>query len=260
MTRRRTLYLPALIVAAVLMACAEAVLAISEKAEAIFSGQNGRIAYQDWFSLVIYTINPNGSGKTRVTKPCVYPSLADYSPTGKKITCTSCEGTLGKDLGISTIDVGGGGKFRVTHVTHNNTEDQEPSYSPDGKKIVFSSTVRNFLDHDSEIYMMNVHGKNRVRLTHNNMEDYYPDYSPNGRRIAFAGSGETATHIYTIRAHGGDKSKVTKGYYASYSPDGKKIAYSRGTDRNSVIYTINVGGGGESKVTEGGYPSWGSRP
>jgi Tol biopolymer transport system component len=147
-----------------------------------------------------------------------------------------------------------GGKFRVTHVTHNNTQDEEPSYSPDGKKIVYTGW---WDGHDSEIYTMNVNGKDRVQLTHNNTEDYYPDYSPNGRRIAFAGTGENANHIYTISAHGGDKSKVTKGYYPSYSPDGKKLAYSRGSDRNSAIYTINVGGGGESKVTEGGYPSWG---
>jgi hypothetical protein len=41
---RRTLYLPVMIAAAVLMACA-AVLAVSERAEATFPGKNGRIAY-----------------------------------------------------------------------------------------------------------------------------------------------------------------------------------------------------------------------
>ncbi len=90
--------------------------------------------------------------------------------------------------------------------------------------------------------------------------DYYPDYSPNGKRIAFAGNGENTTHIYTISAHGGGKSKVTEGHYPSYSPDGKKIAYSRGPQHNSSIYTIDVGGGGKSKVTEGSNPAWGSRP
>src|SRR5215212_309209 len=127
MTRRTQLHLPALLVgAAVLVACAAVVLAAPREAEATFPGKNGRIAYQDWFSLVIYTINPNGSGKHEVTESCVYPSLPDYSLTGKKLIYTSCEGTLGKDLGISTINVGGGGKFRVTHLTHNNTDEEEP--------------------------------------------------------------------------------------------------------------------------------------
>ncbi len=58
MTGRRTLYLPALIVAAVLMACAVAVLAVSEKAEATFAGKNGKIAYEN--HRVIYTVKPDG--------------------------------------------------------------------------------------------------------------------------------------------------------------------------------------------------------
>jgi hypothetical protein len=88
---RRTLFLPALIVAAVLMACAVVVLVVSEKAEATFPGENGRIAYTDWDEgkdYEIYTINPNGSGKRQLT--------------------------------------------------HNNTDDIDPSYSPDAKKIVYA--------------------------------------------------------------------------------------------------------------------------
>jgi TolB protein len=171
------LYLPALIVAVVLMACAVVVLVVSEKAEATFPGKNGKIAYQDWFSLVIYTINLNGSGKTKVTEPCVYPSLPDYSPTGQKITYTSCEGTLGKDLGISAINVGGGGKVQVTHLTHNNTDDEEPSYSPDGKKIVYTS----WDGHDTEIYTINSDGTGKFQLTNNRTIDQTPSYSPDGK-------------------------------------------------------------------------------
>lgn len=66
MTRRRTFYLPALIVAAaVLMAYAAALLAVSEKAQATFPGENGRLAYVAFggTNSGIYTINPNGSGK-----------------------------------------------------------------------------------------------------------------------------------------------------------------------------------------------------
>src|SRR5215216_2636355 len=61
MTRRRTLYLPMMITAAG-VACAVALLAISEKAEATFPGKNGRIAYaaSDGNDLEIYTNNPTG--------------------------------------------------------------------------------------------------------------------------------------------------------------------------------------------------------
>src|SRR5215217_401864 len=63
MARRTRLYLPALIVAAaVLIACAAAVLAVSREAEATFPGKNGKIAYVAWgftsAAAEIYTINP----------------------------------------------------------------------------------------------------------------------------------------------------------------------------------------------------------
>jgi Tol biopolymer transport system component len=46
MTRRSRLYLPALLVgAAVLMACAVAILAVSREAEATFPDKNGKITY-----------------------------------------------------------------------------------------------------------------------------------------------------------------------------------------------------------------------
>ena len=85
MTRRRTLHLTALLVAAaMLMACTAALLvAMPEKAEAIFSGKNGRIAYSvlgGGMDKAIYTINPGGGGKTRVTRG-YHPS---YSPTARR--------------------------------------------------------------------------------------------------------------------------------------------------------------------------------
>src|SRR5215212_1549429 len=77
---RRMFYIPALIVAAVLLACVATLLALSEKAEATFPGKNGRIAYMDSFSL--YTIHPDGSGKTKVTTTTAGGYSIDYSPTG----------------------------------------------------------------------------------------------------------------------------------------------------------------------------------
>ena len=92
MMRRRTLYLPALLgtlAAAVLVACAVALLAVSEEANAAFPGKNGTIAYNS--QGVIYTINPDGSAKPKVANSGVSGYPIDHSPDGKKITYTSYE-------------------------------------------------------------------------------------------------------------------------------------------------------------------------
>jgi hypothetical protein len=94
----RKLYLPALIVAGVLLACAAVLLALSEKAEATFPGKNGRIAYvaDGGNNSGIYTINPDGGGKSKVTE--------------------------GSSPSYSSIKVGGGGKTRVTNTKYHASE------------------------------------------------------------------------------------------------------------------------------------------
>jgi Tol biopolymer transport system component len=116
---RRAIQGSATVVAVALLVagCAAALLMVAQKAEATFPGKNGRIAYVDYFG-VLYTINPDGSAKTKVTDHLATGYSLDYSPDGKKITYTDYDS--GPDSEIYTIDVGGGGK---TNVTNNNRYD-----------------------------------------------------------------------------------------------------------------------------------------
>jgi Tol biopolymer transport system component len=117
---RGTLYLPVIIAAAVAVACAVALSVVSEKAEATFPGKNGRIAYASYDAPFpkgdseIYTINPDGSGKTQLTHNDTDDEDPAYSPDGKKIVYAGQDGPKG-DLEIYTINARGGGKSRVTN-------------------------------------------------------------------------------------------------------------------------------------------------
>jgi hypothetical protein len=65
-TTRRTLYMPALVVA-VLVACAVALLAVEEKAEATFPGKNGGMAHASTSDGAIYSLlEPCGGAKSEV--------------------------------------------------------------------------------------------------------------------------------------------------------------------------------------------------
>jgi Tol biopolymer transport system component len=48
--------------------------------------------------------------------------------------------------------------------------------SPDGMKILFSSSGNRKSDYNDEIYVMNANGSNPVRLTHDPGEDLEPDW------------------------------------------------------------------------------------
>ena len=258
---RRTLYLPVMIAAAVAVTCLGALLAVSQKSEAAYPGKNGRIAYNT--SGVIYTINPDGSAKSKVTATRVSGDPIDYSPDGKQITYMSYEGfTDGnpavpqKDAEIYTINVGGGAK---TNVTNNNGYDVASSYSPDGKRIAYT----HWDGHDDEIYTINTDGTGKFELTSNRTNEYDPTYSPDGKKIVFSGEHRKlfpprtyTVEIYTISVHGKNRVQLTNNatydYYPDYSPDGRRIAFSATGKEHSGIYTITASGGGKTKVAQSG--------
>ena len=59
----------------------------------------------------------------------------------------------GEDFEIYTINPDGSGKIQLTH---NNTVDEDPAYSPDGKKIVYVG--KDGPKGDLEIYTINASG------------------------------------------------------------------------------------------------------
>src|SRR5215213_11610606 len=120
----RTLYLPALIVAAVLMACAVVVLVVSEEADAAFSGKNSRTAYQGSDG-VIYTINPGGGRKTKVTED-FNPS---FSADGKKIAYSAWGGN---DQEIYTVKDTGRRPFTYTYSASDALSENSQGFNPGG--------------------------------------------------------------------------------------------------------------------------------
>jgi len=226
------------------------VMVEARPAGATFPGKNGKIAFS--ISYDIYTINPDGTGLTPIAdNPQNTEITPDYSPNAKKIAYTFGRGTLDPILEIYTINATGvGTPFNVTKNTTLPGDTFSPSYSPNGKRIAFSS--------GSEIYTIPVGGGTPFKVTNNTTRDGSPSYSPNGKRIAYQGmdAPNGDYEIYTIPVGGGTPFKVTNNTTddenPSYSPNGKKIAYQGKDAPNGdyEIYTIPVGGGTPFKVTK----------
>ena len=103
-----------------------------------------------------------------------------------------------------------------TRLTDNPGQDWSPKWSPDGKKIAFSSN-RDGNNEINEIYVMNADGSAQTRLTNNQADDTNPTWSPDGNKIAFATDREGNSEIYVMNADGSNQTRLTNTAY-DYGP------------------------------------------
>ena len=111
--------------------------------------------------------------------------------------------------------------------------DRDPSFSPDGKKIVVSSA-------DGIVYM-NSNGTNRVNLT-NNLFDSFPEWSPGGEKIVYS---EGINYGITIIDLYKNKQTFTNPINGNMHTNPFWIAYNKiifGSIFPEGIYSINSNG------------------
>jgi Tol biopolymer transport system component len=131
--------------------------------------------------------------------------------------------------------------------------DAEPQFSPDGKKIVFSSSRSGTL----AIWICDRDGVNPVELTSfNEIFPGSPRWSPDSRWIAFDGLKAGNSDIYVIRADGGPVRRVTSGpsnnVRPSWSRDGRWIYFGSNRSGDLQIWKVPAQGGAASQVTKRG--------
>src|SRR5262245_8217964 len=80
------------------------------------------------------------------------------------------------------------------NLTRNPAPDDDPAWSPDGRKIAFVGRR----DGKPEVYVMNADGSGRRNLTRNPGRDRAPAWSPDGRTIAFQSERDRNLEIYVM--------------------------------------------------------------
>ena len=148
-------------------------------------------------------------------------------------------------------------KSTLVRLTDNSAMDGRPVWSPDGRRIAFSSNR----DGKNEIYVMDADGSNVKRLTDNLADDVNPMWSPDGHRIIFDSERDGNREIYVMDTDGGNQLRLTRNNAldstAAWSPDGNLIAFASNRDTgypynpyNLDIYVMNADGSNVRRIVD----------
>jgi TolB protein len=146
-----------------------------------------------------------------------------WAPNGRYLVLSKSENG-NSDIFLYETD-----RHHLRRLTMHNGIDISPSFAPDSERLVFTSNRSG----SSQIYLTDVNAREPVRLTSTGDYNTSAVWSPRGDTIAFIGrSADQSIDIYTMRADGTDRQRVTQGGSVieespSWAPDGQSIMYTR---------------------------------
>ena len=171
-------------------------------AEGILSPDGTKIVFTSLKDgdLEIYTMNADGTDVRRLTHTPGYDGGAWWSPDGKEIVyranhpADSAELKAYRDLlarglvrpsrvELFVMNADGTNNRQITRLGGANFG---PSWTPDGKRIVFSSNHKNPRSGNFDLYIIDKDGANLEQITFDESFDGFPMFSPDGKKLIWA--------------------------------------------------------------------------
>jgi Tol biopolymer transport system component len=199
-----------------------------------------RIAFQTFrdCNWEIYSMNPDGTDLTNVTRNGFTDGDPAVSPDGKRIAFhTNRDGNY--EIYVANAD----GSGQPQRLTSNGFFDRNPAWTRDGR-IVFQSDRAG----SEDIWIMNADGSGQTQLTFDSGSDQDPAASPvDASKLAFASNMGGTLQIYLMTISGTNVTGMTNlssntatEFNPAWSPDGQKIAFNSDRGGPRAVWVMSV--------------------
>jgi TolB protein len=170
-------------------------------AEATVNWKTGAVVYTSLASgdLDLWTMHTDGSHKKQITKQVGYDGGAVFSRDGSKLVWRANYPKTPEDMArykslladnltapmkmeIVVADADGSNARTITDF---GCASFAPTFTPDGKKILFASNKHACDTRRFELYMMNLDGSGLEQVTDFGSFTSFPEFSPDGKTLVF---------------------------------------------------------------------------
>jgi eukaryotic-like serine/threonine-protein kinase len=169
---------------------------------------------------------------------------------------------------IYIVDVDGESAVQVTDMPNGACQ---PSWAPDGQRLVFISPCRSMEDvyRNASLYMINADGSGLITLDASPGGNFDPAWSPDGTQIAFTSLRTGQMEIFTVNVDNlNNVTQITKGAQLvesrmpAWSPDGSMFVYVVKRIGVYQIWMMNADGTEQKQIVRSGtaytdyLPAW----
>ena len=151
---------------------------------------------------------------------------------------------VGKQRGASEIYTSDLLFNRVTPVTRDRALVTGPKWSPDGRRIVYTTYFKTGFP---DVYMIDLGTGRRVPIATFKGTNTGASFSPDGRRLAMSLSGTGNAEIHVSDSRGKNMRRLTTNKSLesspSWSPDGRRLVYTSDAPGKPQLYEISANGG-----------------
>jgi Tol biopolymer transport system component len=170
-------------------------------AEATVNWKTGNIVYTSKASgdLDLWTMRSDGSAKKRITSTAGYDGGAVFSRDGKKLVWRANYPKTPADMGrykallaedltapmkMELMIADADGK-NARQITSFGCASFAPTFTPDGRKILFASNKQECDSRKFELYLINTDGTGLEQVTNFGGFTSFPEFSPDGKTLVF---------------------------------------------------------------------------